>query len=515
MPRFSVQFDDRQFNPVQNTFALTYVPTRFSVSAQWGCKSAEIEVIGDERGLWALLENLRYGVTILDEFGTPCWWGFVAEVEVSVGAYTIGLSLDSMANRIAVAYNQVEAGQTETGDRATTDWAQDDTSVATFGTKEALLTLSDASTDAATRYRNAALGVGKYPVPTISLHQGQGATATLRCRGWHEILGWRYFQNAGEGARYIYVTADGETFVTTNDYTAIGQTFQLGGAFGCSVTTVRLRAQKIGAPSANLTCELWTNGAGVPGTLLATRSITAASVGTAVDWVSFDFTSANLTLSPATTYWIVVYGTTDASNTYQVGVSTAQGYGGGQGQQAPSGVWASAGWDMFFEVNATRDTTDVIKDIVLTYGQSVFGLVVSSQASGVIGTGYGDGDTTALQVIEDQLNSGTTGATRLLARVESNRSVSLAPEPASNLNPSFLLEPDGTIKTTYNIPIDPWMCPCGGYARLQGVIPAAVDLTTISNAKLIFIEEAEYDVTSNQLNLTPRGQTNVFDLGRL
>lgn len=513
--RFSCQFENRQFQPVLRPGSMVCVPKRFSRTALWGPKSAEIGVTGDERSLFTLIDYLRYGVTILDQNGTPCWWGFVNEMLVTIGNYTFGLSLDAMANTIAVAYTEIVAGQTTSGQKVITSWASDDTSVIEYGIKEWLASLSDAKADTADRTRDALLTARKVPVPTLALGQGGGLSATLYCKGWPDLLAWRYVQNAGEGARYIYVQSDGEVFASTGAVTAYGQTFQLGGAFGMALTTILIRARTLGSPSANLQCDLYTNGSSAPGSLLATRTVAPGAVGATVDWITFDFTSANLTLSSSTTYWIVVSGATDGSNAYELGVSTTQGYGNGQGQYAPVATWLSATWDAFFQVNGTRDTTDVIRDLLTTYAGSVFSTVVGD-ASGVTGSAYGDGDSRALAIVEDQLNAGTTAALRLLAQVNPDRSVSLAPEPINPLlgaNPSYLLYPRGEVRTVYGIPIEPWFCPCGGWARLQSIIPAAADSATLASIKHFFIEDAEYDVASNRLTLTPRGQDTALDFG--
>ena len=511
--RFSCQFENRQFQPVLRSGSMVCVPKRFSRTALWGPKSAEIGVTGDERSLFTLIDYLRYGVTILDQNGTPCWWGFVNEMLVTIGNYTFGLSLDAMANTIAVAYTEIVAGQTTSGQKVITSWASDDASVIEYGIKEWLASLSDAKPDTANRTRDALLTARKVPVPTLALGQGGGLSATLYCKGWPELLGWRYVQNAGEGARYIYVQSDGESFISTGSQ-AVGQTFQLGGAFGMTLTTILIRARKLGSPSANLTVDLHVESAGVPGTLLATRSLTPGAIGTSADWVTFDFTSSTITLASATTYWLVISGTTDVSNAYEIGVSTTQGYGSGQGY-AFTFSWASAGWDVFFQVNGIRDTVDVIRDLMTTYASSVFSTIVGD-ASGVTGSAYGDGDSRALAILEDQLNAGTTSALRLLAFVNPDRSVSLAPEPGNpllGLNPSYLLYPSGEVRTVYGIPVEPWFCPCGGWARLQNIIPAAADSNTLASIKHFFIEDAEYDVASNRLTLTPRGQDTALDFG--
>jgi len=514
MPRFTTQFEDRTFAPVLFGTALRFTPVRFSMASMWGPKACEIHAEGDETAIFRLMDWLRYGVKVLDEYGTPCWWGFIAEVEITIGGYSFGLSLDSMANTIAVAYNQIVAGQSSSGSRTTTAWSQDATSVAAFGIKEALLTFSDATGNAAARFLAQALVIGKNPVSSVRLATGTGLSATITCRGWPDMLNWRYFTNASEGSGYTYVIADGEG--TVNTYVAAyGQTFQLSGLFGCTLTTIELRANEYNTPPGVLIVELHADGGSEPGTVLATRTAASGSIGYVYGWHSFDFTSANITLAAGTTYWLVIGSTSDASNYYQLGVSAAAGYGAGQGKIFTS-AWATATWDMFFRINGTRDTADVIRDMITTYGQGVFPSVVSSAAAGVFGSAYGDGDTRVLKVVEDQLNSGTSSSLRLLSRVLPDRTVSLSPEPASPMdgsNPSYLLDAHGQWYTNYGTLIEPWKCPCAGWARLIGVIPSAADRVGLTNFKYMFIEENEYDVGSNTLTPTPRGQRNVFDMG--
>src|SRR3990172_936513 len=103
---------------------------------------AEIEVTGLAPALWELIEMLRCPVEIYNPRGERRWWGFVSSVDLS----QVGVSLETMANRIAVAYSLVEPGSSTVGARATTSWAQNDDSVATYGTKELLASISGATT---------------------------------------------------------------------------------------------------------------------------------------------------------------------------------------------------------------------------------------------------------------------------------------------------------------------------------------------------------------------------------
>jgi len=187
---------------------LALPPTlRFQVAElEWaaigGCDLATIRVTGPEVSLWHLANALLSAVEIYDGHDALVWWGYVSELEISAGGFSFGVSLDSMANRVAVAYSYVTAGFA-TGSRATTDWAEDADSVAEYGIFERLESLSQADDLEAEAYRDTTLAQYRYPIPTISFG-GESLGAALTCRGWYHLLKRRYYAN--EGSDYAIET---------------------------------------------------------------------------------------------------------------------------------------------------------------------------------------------------------------------------------------------------------------------------------------------------------------------
>lgn len=161
-----------------------------------GPKTARIRTHGNATELWELIEWLRCPIEILDENLEAVWWGFVKEIEIQIGAITIGVSLDGMANKVAVAYSYVEPGSNTTGSRATTAWVLDDESVATYGIKEQLGTLSQATHELATATRDTALNTLKFPIPIVRQGDDDGLSVILHCAGWFETLDWQYYQQS-------------------------------------------------------------------------------------------------------------------------------------------------------------------------------------------------------------------------------------------------------------------------------------------------------------------------------
>ena len=68
---------------------------------------------------------------------------------------------------------------------------------------------------------------------------------------------------------------------------------------------IAVRALKAGTPTGDITMELCSDSAGIPGTVLETVNVAGDTLAEDMQWVEFEFTST-INLSFATTYWIVV-----------------------------------------------------------------------------------------------------------------------------------------------------------------------------------------------------------------
>jgi len=193
----TVSIQSRAFSNELQTLPVQFKVGAYSWSVFGGPKSAEIQVEGDENDLWEMIERLRCPITIWSDNGDAVWWGFVAEVELQLPAWTVGVNIDSMYNRIAVAYTTA-ADNGETGARETTSWLEDADSVAEYGRKELLYTSSGSSLAHAEAARAMLLAQKKFPIPTIERADNGKIGVTLRCRGWYSILNWRYYaESAG------------------------------------------------------------------------------------------------------------------------------------------------------------------------------------------------------------------------------------------------------------------------------------------------------------------------------
>jgi hypothetical protein len=219
VPEFTVSFLRRDFTGGVIAPRCTFRPTLMSWTALGGCDLATVVATGNEGALWDLADMLRCPVQIIDQDGQFAWWGYVAAVNIDFGQLSFGVNLDSMANRVAVAYADQGSGVT-TSSRATTDWEEDADSVAEYGSFERLESLSDTGSAEAEARRDALLEALKWPVPEIDFGD-RGLTGTLTCRGWWHALKRRYYANEG--------TTDVETTEQIEDIIAdVGSEFFTG-----------------------------------------------------------------------------------------------------------------------------------------------------------------------------------------------------------------------------------------------------------------------------------------------
>lgn len=192
MNEFTVIFQDKNGNELPLPNGLTVVPLRYSEMAVGGFDVADLEIHGNIHALWSLLQWLGYRIVIQNRNKSPVWWGYIDEIMVGRGALQDGLSLKNMFNRVAVAYTFNDLGNNVSG---TTSWAEDTESIARYGRKELLLSLSDTNLAQAESKRDTKLNNFKKPTPIQRAGVGGNTTvATVRCSGYWHTLGWRYYE---------------------------------------------------------------------------------------------------------------------------------------------------------------------------------------------------------------------------------------------------------------------------------------------------------------------------------
>lgn len=191
MIEFTCRVENRDFT-TRPPSALQLRPLRWGWAMPGGPAYAQIEVRGGRDALWEILTWLRCPLVIYGPNNVPLWWGYVSDAALMDGGIEHRVSLDGMANRVAVAYSYVEPGSQEVGTRRTTSWIQDDTSVNTYGTKDLLVSIDGASDARAEGVRAETLAQRQYPQVISSAEDGREG-GTVLARGWWSTLDWRYY----------------------------------------------------------------------------------------------------------------------------------------------------------------------------------------------------------------------------------------------------------------------------------------------------------------------------------
>lgn len=519
---------NRDFSNRIETGRLRWVVNSMEWSAVGGCSLASLTAYGPELDLWGLIGSLRCPVTLYDDLGRACWWGYVDEAAVRVGSVEVGATVASMSNRLAVAYSFVAPGSQMVGQRKTTAFVEDAEAAAEYGKKERLASASGLTDAGALARRDAILAAEKWPQSVTSYTpdgfgsprgrvRDSGAensqSASLICRGWFETLSWQYASWAMvAGISYRDVGVSAANFGTPSNQKRMQQITI--GAAAINALAIQLYARKIGAPADNLVAGLFAvDGSGNPtGSALASGSITAASLATSADWHTVSITEQEL--AAGTMYAIVLErsGALDGSNYFGVVVNAAAGYSGGSGGYYNGSAWVGYADDMMFEVmvNNQVETTTQIRDLVDLYGEFITGVEIDA-ASGVYTASFRDGDTTTLAEIQELLAMGGPNGRRYLAEVDSARRLHVWEEPA--VTETVYMDRWGGIQDARGMKITPWLPPVGVWARLRDVIPASADTSKMADPTLQFIEGAGWSADSG-LALRFRGQPSIEEFLR-
>ena len=521
----TVEFQSRDFSRTLLAPDLIFVVDRFSKEANGGPLSAKIEVVGDEIALWQLFNFIRCPVIINNELGTPVWWGFINDIDIVLEHVSIGISLREMGNRLAVAYNELIAGEVGIGTRGTTGFAVATDSINEFGIKERMESLADADSSTAINMRNQFLQRVKYPIATIKPKESgrRRIGATLECRSWRDTLGWQFWlQAAGREAHESWDDKQQWGAVTPNNQ--IKQTFQIAAAIGWAASSAAVRAAKeenVGGQLNDPTIELWSDSGGLPDAQLATGVIDRSTIPElpAFEWVTADWTT-NPILAPATTYHFILNAQgTYADDEYAVQVDEALGYASGSFTMKNNGSWVarSPDADLAFRISGVEETTSQMETLVNSKGEFITSFRIhfeadgTEQVSGKFTSQYRDGDFTALDELLDLLEIGRGSGRRYLVKIFPDRSMEVFEEPAEGTK-NYRMRADGQIETDKGAQIDKTELEAGFWLELADIIPESVDLGIMTRPDPVFIEKLEYIARTGELIYDPRDVRSPWDL---
>jgi hypothetical protein len=507
----SVVFQNRDFTACLAPSYLKFEVNSYSFGVIGGCAEASITVYGDDLGLEEMLNWLRRPVTIYDKRGVALWWGYVHGAQVRKDAIEIAPNLDSMYNRVAVAYSYVEPNTQTVGVRKTTDWEDDVDSQAEFGVRE-LLSSADGMSDAAALARRTAVLQGQaWPYGALSQfgsprgavrYSGakKSASATLVCKGWWKTLEWKY-------AGVITANTVSHTPAVTDDagighdttFSRYGQSLKVGN-FSVQAVAITAQYKNTGGATDDVTISLQADVSGAPsGTALASVTFAATTI-TSATYATYSHTfTTPYTMAPNTTYWLVWQRSGALSATrVQLGNVRPGAYADGKLRyySTSDGLWHDDGGngDAYFAFNQSNvifNTTQIV-DLVTQYGQ--FMTACDLDTTGVALPSFQNGDKSTLAVILELLAVGGPNGRRLLADVDVNRRVRVYEEPGPG-DVGFTMNSQAQVFGPGGIAVQENAPPVGAWVRLKDVLSGVVDLTKIADPSLQFIESASWSAS--------------------
>lgn len=546
----NIQFFERDFGRRVKPAGVSWRINAMQYDAVGGCSKATLTATGKTVELWELVEYLRRPVVIYDGRCQPVWWGYVHATAVREGQVEIRQTMDTMSNRVAVAYSRIEVGTNTVGERMTTAWAEDAASVAAFGYKE-WLSSTDGTTDAqALARRDAILAALRWPQGEMAVEEGMfgkarsrarysGAehsqSASLELRGWWGTLGWRYADMPPvNGLDYSYWSGAGAINIGQSSYLAVAQMFTAPKSG--TVREVTLSVGKQGTVTDNLVVKIFATTSPVgpvpTGDPLGEGVVLGSSLNATASPGSGDLVTVTLTdgveITQGVIYGLVVErsAAADLANYYVVNLDEGHIIKDCRIWITYPHVVVSGWWDLSYvpktnanmpyilwmdnEVGVARQ----IDDLVELYGQFMVDASFEDVTTRTIPS-FLEGDTTALEEVETLMTMGGANDRRLLAMVDWGRRVRFYEEPARPVSGSgfaYYLRTDGSVVDGHGMAIrDKIWQVAGNWCKLQGVVPGSVDMSTLIDPSVQFIEGVR--VTGDgKLRLSFRAQPSIEDM---
>ena len=289
----------------------------------------------------------------------------------------------------------------------------------------------------------------------------------------------------------------------------VAQSFTIPSATGWTATKVALRVQRVGNPGDNLTFKIHANGAGIPGSTIATATITGSTVPTAMNWVEGTL-SVPVALNPGTTYWVEVGrtgSTYSLSDYYLVGLDEGLGHSGAM--KVYAGDFSGGSWvtrdpdaDMPFRITGEADSLTLAKE-ALAVSDEFLGIVASPATSGVLTRQYRADEVNVLDEVRELLDLGTSDGKRLIARVDHGRIIVIEAVPESNAtNP--MLGMDGRLRHASGALWEPGKLIVGRWVEIEA-LPMLDGLTKTKGQRAVYVQECEYDPQNDRLMIQSEG----------
>jgi len=472
-----VQLFTRTYQPVSIPDSHAWQVQELTWSLPGGADRAVVEIKGmNVNQVEAVRDWLRCPLVVTDELGEPVWWGYLHGVESRQHGTPFRLSLDSLANRVAVRYTRLDGG-VGGGTPTQTEWVDDAASGRTYGWKERLVLAGACSEAQAQALAGQILAETCQPSWEVgTAHSANADGMLLEGRGWWHTLGWRYASSAAGVEGHAPAGRGVQTLGSGSADARLAQSLTIQ-AGGWRAETAAACLRRVGVPTDNFRVELCADASGVPGSVLTSGLISGANLAPDLTWTKFAL-SPFPALATGSTVWLVLSrsGQSDAVNHFRVQVDEGLGYAGGALR-----VWNGSGWvartpdaDLHFGVGGGQETTRQITALAASSvgGQFLQGVRMET-GSGVYSSPFQDGSRTALQVISRLLAAGTWTGLQLSAVVTPQRWLRVMALPEQ---PTVWLAPDGTLQDGTGRVVSVRDMPLGLSAHVAGSPPGAPPL---------------------------------------
>jgi len=180
------------------------------------------------------------------------------------------------------------------------------------------------------------------------------------------------------------------------------------------------------------------------------------------------------------------------------------------GKVYAKGWWHTLDWRYHQNTITTSADTATIMAEMIGGGEFISGVTING-ASGISGGRYRDGSLTIMDEVMKLIEIGTSNNRRLLVDITAERNAVISEEAQTvEYYAETLVYGDGRILDRYGNAKAVFKCPVG-VAILSDLFVRAVDAGRMADARIIFIDEAEYSVSNGYLPIA-RGSISPWDI---
>ena len=435
---------------------------------------------------------LRSPVRVLDEHSIPRWWGYVEEIELHLDGLVYIMTLDGLANRVAVRWSD-DGGSplsSREGYDYQTTWLEFVNSYTEYGVKEMIFDIGEARQAQAEAARLTQLTKRSKPATRATMGERTSKPwAYIRLAGWIHTVGWRFYSHNRGYVGNLEWSGIAHPVGDLGPHTMVGQQFLTAGSSNWEFSELWLRLYRVGSPADNVTVALKDS------TFTTTyQSVTFAGSTLereATGWKKIVFTP--YTLVAGTVYSIVISrsGANDANNYYGVRIEQGVklGYNFSQWQNGVGWVAEVPNASMVMGIFGQEETTVQLRNVLASTagGQFLTGVQIVN-ASGIKTRMFRPGKLRAIDELKDMLLTGTSAGSELRATITEARVMVIDVRPALPASVELYIYPGGEIRHKGGGVL--LESPVGKWAKVVGLQDAG---GTYNPSSAVYITRAEWD----------------------